>query len=184
MCTPFRKTLSKILLIQTDNSSDTWLKKFEALPSSGLSRFTDEILLNRHGTYRKEQLCFCTAAEVSTFLILVQYIYRCTNNSTDSLSRAVSNRFFNKMKIYTNTWTVSKTLILHQGNKIQHLHRSEIILSREPQETIWEINVSENILIHTTFYNTLLWLRLEVSPEPNTLSLLYLAPAYICFLKK
>lgn len=47
-------SLQKNIMWSTCNSnwqlSDTWLKKFEAPPSSGLSRFPAEILLNQHGT--------------------------------------------------------------------------------------------------------------------------------------
>lgn len=147
-----RKILFQILVIQTNNSSDTWNKKrnSEALPWSGLSRFTDERLLNQHRTYQKEQLCFCP-----TFLVLC--ISRCTHSSIQSLSRAASNSFSKKLKISTNTWTASKALILHQGNEMQHLHRSEIILSRESRETRWGMNVSK------TFSSTQLFTGLSRS---------------------
>lgn len=112
------------------------------------------MLLNQHRTYQKEQLCFCP-----TFFILVLCISRCTHSSIHSLSRAGSNSFSKKLKIYTNTWTASKPLILHQGNKIQHLHKSEIILSRESRETIQGMNVSK------TFSSTQLFTGLSCSSD-------------------
>lgn len=63
-----KKTVSRILVIQTNNSSNTWLKKkSEGLPSSGLSRFTAEILLKQQRTYGKEQLRFGTAVKILHF---------------------------------------------------------------------------------------------------------------------
>lgn len=113
----------------------------------------------------------------------MQYIYRCTNNSIDSLSRAVSNRFFNKLR---------------KSTQILGLFESLLFCTRETRYNICTRvrsfcqgrlkKLCSDLFIPHTFSSTQLFTAhfcssdYEFLPEPNTLSLLDLTSACVCLL--
>lgn len=75
-----------------------------------------------------------------------------------------------------------KALILHQGNKIQHLHAHTHKKWDHFVKGVSRNNTrNESIRKHSyphNFLQQILQLRLQVSPEPSTLSLLHLASTF------